>query len=333
MTHPADHTGQAADSASESFLSFGASVVVHIALGAAMVLAASRTPPEPPVVQAELWSSLPPLQPATANVPPAQTAESPAAAQPDTPKLALPDPGPSAADIALEKKKAEETRLEKEKQRQAEAEKAARKKEEREKAEKDRANKEKAALAEAERNNKLASKEAADELKRQKDQERLEKIKDAKDRQREKERQRKFIEDQRKDQLANVNNLFGDPKARIADAGKDAVTKSGTADGSAKGARTGAPGSYEDIVKGAIASRMDEFKGAETTDLKLTIEVSKSGAIGAVRILNPSNSPRYDAAVQAAINKIRSSGGLPPPPKIEDVNEPIEITMRHKPRN
>ncbi len=332
MTHPADPTDRASGSASESFLSFGASVVVHIALGAAMVLAASRTPPEPPVVQAELWSSLPPLQPATSNTPPPQSAEPPAAQQPDTPKLALPDPGQSAAEIALEKKKAEEARLEKEKQQQAEADKAARAKEERGKAEKERAEKEKAKLAEAEKNEKRARKDAADELKRQQAADRLAKIKADRDRKKEKDQQDKLLEDQRKDQLAAVNNLFGDPKAKIADAGKDAVTKSGTADGSAKGERVGAAATYIQIIEGEIRSRV-KYRGAETSGLVISVEVSILGKIGEIRVLSKSNNPRFDEAVKTAINEIKISGGFPAPKDPKHVEEPIKLFLNWKPIN
>jgi colicin import membrane protein len=283
-------------------------------------------------VQAELWSSLPPLQPAAANTPPPQSAESPAAAQPDTPKLALPDPGPSAAEIALEKKKAEEAQIEKDRQQRVTAEKAAREKEDREKAKKARAEKEKAELAEAERNDKRARKEAADELRRQKEQERLAKIKADRDRKKEKDQQDKLLEDQRRDTLAAVNNLFGDPKAKIADAGKDAVTKSGTADGSAKGERVGAAATYVEIIKGEIESRV-KHSGAETSFLVISVEVSTLGKIGDVRVLSKSNNPRFDEAVKTAINRIKISGGFPPPKDPKNVEHPIEIRLQWKPIN
>lgn len=334
MTHPADHTGQAADSASESFLSFVASVVVHIALGAAMVLAASRTPPEPPVVQAELWSSLPPLQPATANVPPAQTAESPAAAQPDAPKLALPDPGPSAADIALEKKKAEEVQLEKDRQQRVAAEKAAREKEAQakaaaDKAAKERAEKEKADLAEAAKQAKIAREKAAEELKRREEEERLAKKRAEEEKRRQEAKLKKALEVQRREQEEAILKQFGsDPKAKAADAGRDAVSKAGTADGAAKGDRSGAAATWLQRVRGVIESRVT-YRGDNTSDLIITVEISSNGDIGALVIKNPSNSPRYDEAVKRAITQMKSSGGVPPPPQGLDTRE-VEIVLRHR---
>lgn len=339
MTHPADHREEASGSASESLLSFSASVVVHIALGAAMVLAASRTPPEPPVVQAELWSSLPPLQPAAANTPPPQSAESPAAAQPDTPKLALPDPGPSAADIALEKKKAEEAQIEKDRQQRVAAEKAAREKEAqakaaaekaaREKAAKERAEKEKADLAEAAKQAKIAREEAAKELRKREEEERLAKKRAEEEKRRQEAKLKKALEAQRREQEEAILKQFGsDPKAKAADAGRDAVSKAGTADGAAKGERSGAAATWLQRVRGVIESRVT-YRGDNTSDLILTVEISNNGDIGALVIKTPSNSPRYDEAVKRAITQVKSSGGVPAPPQGLDTRE-VEIILRHR---
>ena len=329
MTHPANHTEGASGSGSDSLLSFGASVVVHIALGAAMVLAASRTPPEPPVVQAELWSSLPPLQPAAANSPPPQATEPAPAPLPDTPKLALPDPGPSAAEIALEKKKAEEAQLEKDRQQRAAAEKAAREKEAREKAAKERAEKEKAELAEAAKQAKIAREEAAKELKKREEEERLAKKRAEEEKRRQEAKLKKTLEAQRREQEEAILKQFGsDPKAKAADAGRDAVSKAGTADGAAKGERSGAAATWLQRVRGVIESRVT-YRGDNTSDLILTVEISSNGDIGALVIKTPSNSPRYDEAVKRAITQVKSSGGVPAPPQGLDTRE-VEIILRHR---
>ena len=308
-----------------------------------MVLAASRTPPEPPVVQAELWSSLPPLQPATANTPPPQSDEPPAAQQPDTPKLALPDPGQSAAEIALEKKKAEEAQIEKDRQQRVAAEKAAEKaarekeaqakaaaeKATREKAAKERAEKEKAELAEAARQAKIAREEAAKELRKREEEERLAKKRAEEEKRRQEAKLKKALEAQRRENEEAILKQFGsDPKAKAADAGRDAVSKAGTADGAAKGERSGAAATWLQRVRGVIESRVT-YRGDNTSDLILTVEISSNGEIGGLVIKTPSDSPRYDEAVKRAITQVKSSGGVPAPPQGLDTRE-VEIILRHR---
>jgi colicin import membrane protein len=304
-----------------------------------MVLAATRTPPEPPVVQAELWSSLPPLQPATASPASPQTSEPPPQQPTNAPTVSLPDPGPTPAEIALEKKKAEEQQREKEAQERAERERLAREKEAQEKAAaekaardkvaKERAEKEKQELAEAERQAKIAREEAARELKKREQDERLAKKRAEDEKRRQEAKLQKAIEAQRREEEEAVLKQFGaNLKAKAADAGRDAVSKTGTADGAAKGDRSGAAATWLQRVRGVIESRVS-FRGDNTSDLILTVQISSTGEIGSLVIKSPSNNPRYDEAVKRAINQVKSSGGVPAPPQGLDTRE-VEIILRHR---
>ncbi|MFZ9314961.1 MAG: cell envelope integrity protein TolA [Burkholderiaceae bacterium] len=313
MAYPEAPTEQTSGSAPETLLAFGASVVVHIVLGAAMVLAASRTPPEPPVVQAELWSSLPPLQPATANSPP-PAAEAPAPESPDTPKLTLPDPGPSAADIALEKKKAEEARIEKETQQKAAEEKAAREKEAqakaaaekaaREKAARERAEKEKADLAEAAKQAKIAREEAARELKKREEEERLAKKRAEEEKRRQEAKLKKALEAQRREQEEAIFKGFGsDPKAKAADAGKDRTTKAGVAGGAELGDRTGVLADYSAAIRARIRARItfDPARAPNNPEAIFEVTQLSTGQISKVTLKKSSGNPAWDSAVERAI--------------------------------
>ncbi|MDP5128062.1 MAG: hypothetical protein NWP33_08025, partial [Burkholderiaceae bacterium] len=86
----------------ESSVATLGSLTVHAALGLAMLLAIDVQKEEPPVVQAELWSSLPAEIAANAPLAPAPTPS------PPIKDIAPAQPNAEEAEIALAKKKAEE---------------------------------------------------------------------------------------------------------------------------------------------------------------------------------------------------------------------------------
>lgn len=90
-----------------------ASLAVHLGLAAAMVISVNWGWHSPVAIQAELWSSLPPIQTPsqptpqpTPEPPPAKTETKPTPSSASPAKI--PPPEPSAADIALQKKREQE---------------------------------------------------------------------------------------------------------------------------------------------------------------------------------------------------------------------------------
>lgn len=326
-------------------LAFLGSVALHIALGAVMVLAVNRPPPEEPVVQAELWSSLPPMQPATPATPaPPPAPEPPPAAAPEPipPPPQAAEPAPTEADIALEKKRAEEDRAlqarreaqeraEKERiaQQKAAQEKLARERAAREKAEKDKA--EKAALEEAARQSALARQKAAEELKRRAEQDKLAKQKAAEEEQRRQAAIKKEVDRQRREQEQLVLKQLGnDAKARAADEGKDQVTKAGVSGGAKIGDRSGVLASYAALIRTHIRVNIRGFDPARApNNPEVIFEVSQlaNGQISNIVMKQSSGNSAWDATVRRAIE---ASSPLPRAP--DGSVEPV-LTLSFRPQD
>lgn len=327
-------------------LAFLGSLVLHVALGAAMVLAVHRTPPEDPVVQAELWSSLPPMQPATPakSAPPPVPEPAPVApAEPMPPPApAAAEPVPSEADIALEKKRAEEDRAlrarreaqeraERERiaQQRAAQEKLARDRAAKQKAEKDRA--EKAALEEAARQSALARQKAAEDLKRRAEQEKLAKQKAAEEERRRQAAIKKEVDRQRKEQEQLVLKQLGnDARARVADEGKDQVTKAGVSGGAKIGDRSGVLASYAALIRAHIRVNIRGFDPASApNNPEVIFEVSQlaNGRISSIVMKQSSGNTAWDATVRRAIEVSN------PLPRASDGSVEPVLTLSFRPQD
>ncbi len=243
-------------------------LAVHGLLVVALVLNLDWLSIDPPPVQAELWSSLPPER----SPAPDPTPKLPSAPEP-APK---PEPTPQA-EIALEKQK-------KAKAREAEKARALEKKREEDK-------------------KRDAEKKKAADQKRQED-------------------RKKQAQRLEKERAAELKRLGLDPKAKPADKGKDTATKSGVANGSAKGERTGREAEWADRVKGLLESRV-RYRGANTSDLEVEILLLPTGQLQSARLVTQSNSPIYDQAVLDAIRAMT----FPKPP---DGLRAVTLKMRHR---
>ena len=197
----------------ESSVATLGSLTVHAALGLAMLLAIDVQKEEPPVVQAELWSSLPAEIAANAPLAPAPTPS------PPIKDIAPAQPNAEEAEIALAKKKAEEEETRRRAEEQAEKDRAlkAKQADERkrladEQAERNRLVKEK---AEKDRQDKLKQaqitkeKEEAERRKKRADE------KAARERAELEQRRKEATERIREEQLAQVRQSLGqDPQGQ-----------------------------------------------------------------------------------------------------------------------
>ena len=323
MIHPVP--GDSRPPETGTFLAFALSIAVHIAIGTAMVLAVEkRQPEEDPVVQAELWSSLPPMQPATpAELPPPKptvsSSQEPIEALTQGPTLAA-QAAPTEADIALEKKRLEQERASKaqqDAQAREERERIAREKQiqekaARDKASKERAEKEKAELTEAARQAVIAREEAARDLKRRQQEERLAK-KRAEDEKRQREAAiKKEIDRQRREQEELVLKQFGnDAKARSADDGKDRTTKAGVSGGAKIGDRSGVIASYVAAIRAHVRDNIrgfDPSRAPNNPEVIFDVVQQSNGLISSITMKQSSGNTAWDTTVERAI---RASSPLP----------------------
>ena len=299
----------------ESSVATLGSLTVHAALGLAMLLAIDVQKEEPPVVQAELWSSLPAEIAANAPLAPAPTPSPP-------PKEPAPaQPNAEEAEIALAKKKAEEEETRRKAEEQAEKDRArkARQADEQkrladEKAEKDRLEKLKQARLtkdkeEAERRKKLAEEKVARERAA------LE------------QRRKEATERIRQEQLAQVMQSLGqDPKAKAADKGDDLRTKAGVAGGAEMGDRTGVLADYAASIRARIRNRIsfDPARAPDNPEVVFVVEQQATGRVLKVTKNKSSGNAGWDAAVERAI------WGSSPLPKTADgqVENPLTLAFR-----
>lgn len=327
MTHPASEA--LSPQQPGPGLPFVGALLVHMAIGTAMLLAVHRPVPEEPVVQAELWASLPPLQPAAATapqeppVPDSVTAQAPA--PPPEVKTEAPAPEP---DIALEKKRLEEERQRKEqeavkaradKERLAQQksladrlarEKAASEKATQEKAARENAAKERAAAEEAAR---LARQKAAEE-KRQRDAA----IKKEVDRQR------------REQEELVLKQLGNDAKARPADEGKDRTTKAGVSGGAKIGDRSGVLASYVAAIRAHVRENIrgfDPSRAPNNPEVVFEVVQTPAGLISSITLKQSSGNTAWDNTVERAI---RASSPLP---KASDGSVEPLLTLAFRPQD
>ena len=299
----------------ESSVATLGSLAVHAALGLAMLLAIDVQKEEPPVVQAELWSSLPAELAANAPVAP------PLQPSPPIKDIAPAQPNAEEAEIALTKKKAEEEETRRKAEEQAEKDRARKAKQADEqkrladeKAERDRLEKLKQARLtkdkeEAERRRKLAEEKVARERAE------LE------------QRRKEATERIRQEQLAQVMQSLGqDPKAKAADKGDDLRTKAGVAGGAEMGDRTGVLADYAASIRARIRNRIsfDPARAPDNPEVVFVVEQQATGRVLKVTKNKSSGNAGWDAAVERAI------WGSSPLPKTADgqVENPLTLAFR-----
>ena len=304
------------------------SLAVHAALGLAMLLAIDVKEEEPPVVQAELWSSLPAELAANAPVAPAPT-PSPPAKEPAPAR-----PSAQEAEIALAKKKAEEEQARRKAEEQAEQDRLRKAKEAaeqkrlaEERAERDKLAKEKAEKAEKDRLEKLQQARLAKEKAEAERRKKLAEEKAARERAELEQRRKEATERIRQEQLAQVKASLGqDPKAKAADKGDDVRTRAGVAGGAEMGDRTGVLADYAASIRARIRSRIsfDPVRAPDNPEVIFVVEQQATGRVVKVTKKKSSGNAGWDAAVERAI------WGSSPLPKTADgqVENPLTLAFR-----
>ena len=287
----------------ESSVATLGSLTVHAALGLAMLLAIDVQKEEPPVVQAELWSSLPAEIAANAPLAPAPTPS------PPIKDIAPAQPNAEEAEIALAKKKAEEEETRRKAEEQAERDRLVK-----EKAEKDRQDKLKQARITKEKEEAERRKKRADE-------------KAARERAELEQRRKEATERIREEQLAQVRQSLGqDPKAKAADNGDDLRTKAGVAGGAEIGDRTGVLADYAASIRARIRNRIsfDPARAPDNPEVVFVVEQQATGRVLKVTKKKSSGNAGWDAAVERAI------WGSSPLPKTADgsVENPLTLAFR-----
>ena len=287
----------------ESFTASVGSLAVHAALGLAMLLAIDVKEEEPPVVQAELWSSLPAEIAANAPLAPSPTPS------PPIKDIAPAQPNAEEAEIALAKKKAEEEETRRKAEEQAERDRLVK-----EKAEKDRQDKLKQARITKEKEEAERRKKRADE-------------KAARERAELEQRRKEATERIRQEQLAQVRQSLGqDPKAKAADNGDDLRTKAGVAGGAEIGDRTGVLADYAASIRARIRNRIsfDPARAPDNPEVVFVVEQQATGRVLKVTKKKSSGNAGWDAAVERAI------WGSSPLPKTADgsVENPLTLAFR-----
>ena len=287
----------------ESSVATLGSLTVHAALGLAMLLAIDVQKEEPPVVQAELWSSLPAEIAANAPLAPAPTPS------PPIKDIAPAQPNAEEAEIALAKKKAEEEETRRKAEEQAERDRLVK-----EKAEKDRQDKLKQARITKEKEEAERRKKRADE-------------KAARERAELEQRRKEATERIRQEQLAQVRQSLGqDPKAKAADNGDDLRTKAGVAGGAEIGDRTGVIADYAASIRARIRNRIsfDPARAPDNPEVVFVVEQQATGRVLKVTKKKSSGNAGWDAAVERAI------WGSSPLPKTADgsVENPLTLAFR-----
>lgn len=132
------------------------------------------------------------------------------------------------------------------------------------------------------------------------------------------------LEAQRKSELARLGI---DANAKAGAHGKDVLTKAGVAKGAEIGDKTGIDASYAVMIQARIKARInypDRTPG--NPEAVVLVEQSLSGEILGVRVIKPSGTPAWDAAVQRAI-----WAASPLPKKRDGTVEPVlELALRPK---
>ena len=309
----------------ESSVATLGSLTVHAALGLALLLAIDVKKEEPPVVQAELWSSLPAEIAADAPVAP------PAQPSPAIKDVSPAQPNAEEAEIGLAKKKAEEVEIRRKAEEQAEKDRALKakqadeqKRRADEKAERDRLVKEK---AEKDRQDKLKQARVTKEKEEAERRKKLSDEKAARERAALEQRRKEATERIRQEQLAQVRQSLGqDPKAKAADQGEDVRTKAGVAGGAEMGDRTGVLADYAASIRARIRNRIsfDPARAPDNPEVVFVVEQQATGRVLKVTKKKSSGNAGWDAAVERAI------WGSSPLPKTADglVENPLTLAFR-----
>ena len=301
----------------ESSVATLGSLAVHAALGLAMLLAIDVKEEELPVVQAELWSSLPAEIAANAPLAPAPTPS------PPIEDIAPAQPNAEEAEIALAKKKAEEEETRRRAEEQVEKDRAlkAKQADERkrvadEQAEKDRQDKRKQAQITKEKKE-AERRKKRDEEKAERDRAEAEKrLKEANDRTRQEETARL------------KERLSRDLNAKAADQGEDVRTKAGVAGGADIGDRSGIIANYQELISRRIKSNIDGWdkNAPKNPEAIFLVQQDSLGVITKITMKKGSGNRTWDTIVERAI---RASSPLP---KTSDGKVESSLELAFRPR-
>lgn len=132
------------------------------------------------------------------------------------------------------------------------------------------------------------------------------------------------LEAQRKAELARLGL---DPNAKANAKGKDVATKAGVVGGAELGSKTGVDPDYESLIQARIKARINyPDRGPGNPEAIVSVEQLPTGEITRVRLVKPSGTPAWDAAVQRAV------WAANPLPKKKDgtVARVLELSFRPK---
>lgn len=132
------------------------------------------------------------------------------------------------------------------------------------------------------------------------------------------------IEAERKAELARLGI---DPNAKANAKGKDVATRTGVAKGAEIGEKTGIDATYAVIIEARIKARINyPDRGPGNPEAVVLVEQAPNGEITGVKVVKPSGTPAWDAAVQRAI------WAASPLPKKKDgtVERVLELALRPK---
>ena len=319
-------------------LSITLAVLMHAVLAAFLLIGLSWKNKEPPPVQAELWQASD-----TAVVPSTKTQEprpepkpepNPMKPEPEPP-MVRPMPKavpkviePSAADIALQKKKEQERRKEEAKRLAEERKRLEEKKLAADKAkrEADKAKKD----AEA---RKLAELKQKEEVERKKKQDEAEQRKAAERKQREAEEQ-KLAERLRADQIARMQQTAPDTKSRQETARPGSVN--GSREGnSTQGASAGVGGQGNSLDAGYLMRLRKAIRDNTVFNqavsgnprAEFTVNLSGSCEVLQVRLKSSSGNRSWDEAAERAISRTT------PFPKPPSGTCPGSMLISHQPKD
>ncbi len=326
-------------------LSITLAVLMHAALAALLLIGLSWKNKEPPPVQAELWqaSDAPSVANARVEAPKSELKPEPKPEPTSVPKPIKPEPEPpaaklapnapkvvepTAADIALQKKKEQERRQEEAKRLAEEKKRQETKKlaEEKAKREAEKAKKES-------EQRKLAEEKQKQDDERKKKLADIEKKKQAERKLREAEEE-KLAERLRADQIARMQQTTPDTRSR-----QDSARQSnpgGSRDGnSAQGLSAGAGGQGNSIDAGYAAKlraaiRANTVFGQSFTGnprAEFTVSLSAACEVLQVRLKSSSGNKSWDEAAERAINRTT------PFPKPPSGSCPGSMLISHQPRD
>ncbi|WVN41400.1 cell envelope integrity protein TolA [beta proteobacterium MWH-UniP1] len=132
------------------------------------------------------------------------------------------------------------------------------------------------------------------------------------------------LEAQRKAELARLGL---DPNAKANAKGKDIATKAGVVGGAELGSKTGIDADYEALIQARIKARINyPDRSPGNPEAIVAVEQLPTGEITRVRLIKPSGTPTWDAAVQRAV------WAANPLPKKKDgtVARVLELSFRPK---